>query len=428
MDSITLKYGKSKLSFPFYQKHYEILQPLTISPVSSPKQYLADVIDKPVGCDPLDQLFFREDRILIIVSDITRYTGAEIFLPLLLKRLNMIGICDDQISILFSLGIHRPLTEKERKSIVGHEVAQRVKLFDHNPDDSDQMEYIGETLRGTPISINRKVLKADGLILTGSIAFHYLAGYGGGGKALLPGVSSRETCNAFHKLILASEGYGIRPKSFSGQLEDNPLQEDIMDVVDKLSPNFIINTITNSMDKIFYAVAGDVRIAQKHGCKHLLEHFGIHIREKADLVIASCGGYPKDINFIQAHKSIDHSFQVLREGGVMIALAECAEGFGNATFLNWFHNKNSESFIENLHTRFEINGQTAFSMHMKSKMANIILISSLNDGDVKRMSLIPAANMKKALSISKNLLSENPLTYIIPEGANILPIWKEKIF
>lgn len=426
MESLFLKYGKSSLSLSLRNRNYIILQPAGNDPVPNPERYFSTVIDNPLSGPVLDQLFFSNDKVVIIVSDITRYTGAEIFLPVLLQKLNKIGISDKQISILFALGIHRRLTDRERKTIVGNEVAKRIDMFDHNPDDRDQMEYIGETLRGTPIVVNQRILKSDGLILTGNISFHYLAGFGGGGKALLPGVSSRESCMAFHKLILKSGNYGLKPRSFAGQLKGNILQDDILETVDKISPDFLINTITNSSNKIIFATAGEVKEAHKKGCNYFIKQKGIHIKEKADLVVVSCGGYPKDINFIQAHKSIDHAFQSVKEGGVMIVLAECIEGFGSPTFHEWFKYTNNESFIENLHYVFEINGQTAFSVYMKTKLVKIILISSLKENDIIKMSMIPAGNIEEALMISKDLLGEGHTTYIIPEGASTLPAYSEQ--
>ena len=424
MDELILKYGKNSVSFSLKNEHYEILQPAKIEAASNIEQYLADVIDKPSGCPPLDQIFFVDGRILIVVSDVTRYTGAEFFLPILLQRLNKAGILDAQISILFALGIHRGLTDRERKTIVGEEVAQRIAMFDHDPDNRNQMEYVGETHNGTPLLINRHVLKADGLILTGNIVFHYLAGFGGGGKALLPGASARESCMAFHKSVLKSVDYGIKHKTYAGLMENNPMQEDILEAVNKLSPDFLINTITNSSGEIIHAVAGELREVHKKGCDFFMNHYGVHIREKADLVIVSCGGYPKDINFIQAHKSIDHAFQAVKEGGVMIVLAECADGLWNPTFLGWFQHTDRESFLQYLHERFEINGQTAFSTYMKAKAVKIILVSSLRKEDVSKMNFILAANIQEALSASEDFLNRNDFTYIIPEGAHILPIHK----
>ncbi len=423
METLTLKYGKTSVSFNLNNKHYEILQPSEIKPISNTEEFLTDVIDKPLGCPPLDHIFSANDRILIIVSDITRDTGAKIFLPILLRRLNKIGILDARISILFALGIHRGLTDRERIDIVGEEIARKIEMFDHDPDNRDQMEYVGETLRGTPLLINQRVLKADGLILTGRISFHYLAGFGGGGKALLPGVSARESCMAFHKLILKSENYGLQPKTFAGRTVNNPMQEDIMESAKKLSSDFLINTVTNSSGEIIYAAAGEMREAHKKGCDFFMDNYGIHIKEKADLVIVSCGGHPKDINFIQAHKSIEHAFQAVKEGGVMIVLAECPDGFGNKTFLDWFQHTERESFLQKLNEKFEINGQTAFSTYMKAKTVKIILVSSLKEGDVTQMNMVPAKNIREALSISENFLEGNGFTYVIPDGASILPIY-----
>ena len=426
MKTLTLKYGKTSVSFSLKNEYYEILKPAKIEPVSDTEQYLVSVIDKPSGSSAFDQIFLADDRILIVVSDITRSTGAEFFLPILLQRLNKAGIRDSQISILFALGIHRAQTDTERKAIVGEEVARRIAILDHDPDNRDQMEYIGETLRGTPLLINQNVLKADGLILTGNITFHYLAGFGGGGKALLPGVAARESCMAFHKLVLKTAGYGTKPKTYAGQMENNPMQEDILDTANKLSPDFLINTITNTSGEIIRAVAGELREAHNKGCNFFMNHCSVKIREKADLVIVSCGGYPGDVNFIQTHKSIEHAFQAVKEGGVMIVLAECAEGFGNSTFLNWFQHTERESFLQNLHTTFEINGQTAFSTYLKAKAVKIILVSSLREEDIISMNLIPAENIEEAFFRTEDFLDENYFTYIIPDGAHTLPIYEAK--
>ncbi len=426
MDKLTLKYGKTSVSFSFKNEYYEILKAAKIEPLSDPEQYLASIIDNPSGFRTFDQIFSADDRILIVASDITRSTGAKYFLPILLQRLNKAGILDAQISILFALGIHRGLTGTERKAIVGEEVARRIAMLDHDPDNRDQMEYIGETLRSTPLLINRNVLEADVLILTGNITFHYLAGFGGGGKALLPGVAARESCMAFHKLVLKSANFGIKPKTYAGQMENNSMHEDILETVNKLSPDFLINTITNSSGEIIHAVAGKLMEAHNKGCNFFMNYCSVHIKEKAELVIVSCGGYPGDINFIQTHKSIEHAFQAVKEGGVMIVLAECAEGFGNPTFLNWFQHAERESFLQNLHVAFEINGQTAFSTYLKAKAVKIILVSSLTREDVTIMNLIPAANIREALSISKDFLGGNDFTYIIPDGTRTLPIYKSK--
>ncbi len=201
---------------------------------------------------------------------------------------------------------------------------------------------------------------------------------------------------------------------------------DIMDAVNKLSPDFFINTITNSSGEIIHAVAGELKEAHNKGCNFFMNYYSAHIREKAGLVVVSCGGYPKDINFIQAHKSIEHAFQAVKEDGVMIVLAECAEGFGNQTFLDWFQHTDKESFLQNLHTSFEVNGQTAFSTYMKAKAVKIILVSSLRKEDITKMNLTPAANIQEALSISEGLLDKNDFVYIIPDGAHTLPVYKEK--
>jgi len=163
-------------------------------------------------------------------------------------------------------------------------------------------------------------------------------------------------------------------------------------------------------------------LAFEKGCEIFMKNFSLPVTQKADLVIASCGGFPKDINFIQAHKSMDYAMNALKDGGVMILLAECSQGYGHPTFHQWFKYHDLNEFEDILKVKYEINGQTAYSTLIKAKRAKIILISSLPPQEVRQMSLIPADNMEEALSLAKQILGDNPATYVIPEAGSTLPV------
>lgn len=420
--ALNLKYGKTNLSFRIPSENLlGIIAPREVPPRDT-FGLIESVLDTPTSSPPFDEIFRNDDRISLVVSDITRYTGSEIYLPILINRLNRVGVSDDHITIVFALGIHRQQLPHEQRAIVGDEVYRRVRVSDHNPYDSRNLTYLGRTDKGVRIEINRLVAEADKIILTGTIGFHYLAGFGGGRKGIMPGVASFDSCLDAHLQVLnPTEVGGRHPKAKTGVLTGNPFHEVMVQACEMLCPIFLFNTILSPTKEIVEVVAGDYVSAHQHGCGLLLENFSPELKEKADLVIVSCGGFPRDINFIQAHKSIDYAVNTLNDDGVMIVLAECLDGFGNQTFLDWFKYNDLLDFEKALRENFEINGQTAYSTLIKARKAKIVLISELASDDVKKMSMIPAESIDQGLSIAHEMLGKQPSTYVIPDGGSIFP-------
>jgi lactate racemase len=187
-------------------------------------------------------------------------------------------------------------------------------------------------------------------------------------------------------------------------------------------PAFILNTVLSPEKRIIAAFAGDWREAHEAGCRLYGELFSFPILERADLVVVSCGGFPKDINFIQAHKSMEYGSQALKEGGVMVLLAQCRDGYGNATFFNWFRHKNLVEFEAALRSHYEINGQTAYATLQKAQRFRTILISDLHPEEVATMGMIPARSLYEAMTVAERLLPKEYTAYVIPEGGTILPV------
>ncbi|MFH2011331.1 MAG: nickel-dependent lactate racemase [Pseudomonadota bacterium] len=420
---INLKYGKKVLYFEIPPDN--LLGIITPEEIPFPEDtfgLIESVLNTPICSPPFDDVFRKDERIAIVVSDITRYTGSEIYLPVLINRLNRIGVRDEDIDIVFALGIHRQQLPEEHRIIVGDEIYKRIKLYDHNAFNTENFTVLGNTEMGARVEINKLVTEADKVILTGTIGFHYLAGFGGGRKGIMPGVASFDSCLDLHLLAFnPPEVGGKHPMVKTALLEGNPFNHAMIQACDKLDYVFLFNTILSPTKKIIEIVAGDYLSAHQQGCDFLLKNFSPELNEKADLVIVSCGGFPKDINFIQAHKSIDYAIDILKENGVMIVLAECSNGFGNSTFLDWFKYNNLKDFERALREKFEINGQTAFSTLIKAKKVKIILISELAGEDVKKMFMTPAKSIDQAVSIAIEILGKTPSTYIIPDGGSVFP-------
>jgi len=391
-------------------------------PERIPEEIIAAALD---GCAGQLATIKPGERVVIVTSDITRYTGSEIYLPLLVERLGRAGVSDSQITIVIALGIHRRQTEAEHRKIVGT-LHGRIRVMDHDCDDPGKLVMLGVTGNGIEVEINRTVAEADHVILTGTIGFHYFAGFGGGRKSLLPGVASRRSCMASHFSVLnPGEGTGKNPHASTGVLDGNPVHQAMMDACAMLEPLFILNTVLSPDKRILAAFAGDWRDAHATGCSYYAREFSFAIGEKSDLVVVSCGGFPKDINLIQAHKSMEYAGQALRDGGVMILLAECRDGYGNGTFFNWFRFAGLDAFEAELRKHYEINGQTAYSLLQKALRYRIILVSRLPDEEVRTMRMTPAKDLYEALELAEEWLPEEYSAYIIPEGGTVLPVLRQ---
>ena len=418
-----LKYGDT--SFPLElppARLLAVIRPPVPQPSGSPGEIVSAALD---DCADILRTFRAGERVVIVTSDITRYTGSELYLPLLVDRLNALGIRDEDIEIVIALGIHRRQTAHEHGKIAGH-LYGRISIIDHDCDDPGKLVYLGKTGAGVDVEINRGVAGADRVILTGTIGFHYFAGFGGGRKAILPGVASRKSCMASHFAVLnPAPGSGKNPLAATGILAGNPVHRAMVEGCAMVGPDLLFNTVLAPDKKIIAAFAGDWQDAHEAGCRFYLERFSYPFREKADLVVVSCGGFPKDINLIQAHKSMEYGSQALKEGGVLVLLAQCRDGYGHATFFDWFRFRDLGEFEAELRNHYEINGQTAYSTLQKAQRFRVLLVSALPPEEVAAMGMTPAASLGEALVKAAGMLPKDYTAYVIPEGGTVLPVYKE---
>lgn len=417
---MNVKYGSTSFQLDLHPSRIAaVIEPTLPIHDASPAEIITTALD---GCQPTISNFRPGEQVVIVTSDITRYTGSEIYLPLLVERLNRQGIPDRDIEILIALGIHRAQTPHEHEKILGA-LWGRIRVRDHDCDNSAELVSIGRTSNGIEVRINRAAVKADRLILTGVIGFHYFAGFGGGRKSVLPGIASRQACMASHFAVLnPGHGSGKNQQAVTGILDNNPVHQAMSEACALAAPDFILNTVLTPDKRIIAAFAGHWREAHEAGCRYYREHFSYPLRVKADLVIVSCGGFPKDINLIQAHKSMEYAAQALKDGGVMILLAECRDGFGNATFFNWFRHKRLDQLESALREQYEINGQTAYSMLQKAQRLRIILVSEFPGHQVQEMGMLPARSLGEGLHVANSFLPADWTALVMPEGGSVLPV------
>jgi nickel-dependent lactate racemase len=415
-----VKYGSTSFPLDLPPDRLDgVIQPSVPDRAASPEEIITTALDV---CRSAIASFRPGEKVVIVTSDITRHTGSDVYLPLLVERLNLQGIPDEDMEILIALGIHRAQTSHEHEKILGA-LYSRIRVRDHDCDNPAELVSIGRTSNGIDVRINRAAVESDRLILTGVIGFHYFAGFGGGRKSVLPGIASRQACMASHFTVLnPGPGSGKNRHAVTGNLDSNPVHLAMTEACALAAPDFILNTVLSPDRQIIAAFAGQWREAHEAGCRYYREHFSYPLRAKADLVVVSCGGFPKDINLIQAHKSMEYAAQALKEGGVMILLAECRDGFGNSTFFNWFRHKRLDQFEAALREKYEINGQTAYSILQKARRFRIILVSEFPGQQVEEMGMLPAGSLDEALQHAEKFLPSDWAALVMPEGGSVLPV------
>ena len=415
-----LKYGQQSWSCTL--PGAALLVPSVPAPATDAELLVRAALDTPLGTPRLEELVRPGEKVAIVTSDITRYTGSEHYLPLLVERLNTAGIEDKAIEIVIALGIHRRQTEAEHRKILGP-LFGRIAVRDHEADNPGQLVTLGRTESGLPVAINRRVVEADRVVVTGTCGFHYFAGFGGGRKGLVPGVAARETCMATHfKVFNPPEQGGKHPLASPGVLDGNPIHEAILAAARLVEPDFLLNTVLAPDKRILDVCCGELEAAHLAACAKVRNYYQVELAEPADLAVISCGGHPKDINFIQAHKSLDYGARAVRPGGTIILLAACPDGFGHDNFFHWFDHQDLAEFEKALRANYEIYGQTAHATLSKARSYRIILVSELGAAETAKMGMEKAPDLDAALGMAYEKLPAQPRTVVIPDGGTVLPV------
>ncbi|HJR09024.1 MAG TPA: nickel-dependent lactate racemase [Pyrinomonadaceae bacterium] len=421
MSSVELGYGRGRVSFVDEEGRFQVLAPTGDAAEDAPLSdaELGALIDDPIDSQPLEDIISPNESVLIVVSDATRATASGQVVNLLVRRLIQLGVAPNDLRIIFATGIHRPVTAEEKRELLTPFVAQRIRTLDHNADDAVAHVALGTTERGTPIELNRALIEHDHVIITGAVGFHYFAGFTGGRKSICPGLASARTIAATHLQAFDFETGGRRAGVGTGRLDGNAVHEECERIAAEIAPSFLINTWTNAQGKAVRLYAGDWRAAHRLACAEYADAHTIPIAEKRPLVVASCGGWPHDINLIQAHKALDMATYACTDGGTIILVAECADGTGRADFLQWFDAAvDSRSLAARLRESYAVNGQTAWTLLYKAERFNVLLVSNLDDADVRRTRLTPARTIEDALAQAGG----DAHGYVMPYGARFMPV------
>lgn len=416
---IAFPYGKTHLTYDFDEVKVLTSSIEEYDPGKSESQLVAEAMADPVGGIKLQELVKDKQNIVIIASDHTRPVPSKVIMPPMLAAIRE-GNPDADITILISTGCHRETTKEELIAKFGEAIVAREKIVIHDCDDTENLVNIGTLPSGGQCIVNRIAVEADLLLAEGFIEPHFFAGFSGGRKSVLPGIAARETVLANH----CSE-FIAHPCARTGILESNPIHADMLWAAKQAKLRYVVNVVLNGEKQVIYAVAGELEAAHKKGTDFLSSLCGVET-EPADIVISTNGGYPLDQNVYQAVKGMTAAEAAVKEGGVIIMLADSSDGLGGDHFYHQLAdekdiNKTMELFLSR--SRNETvpdQWQSQIFIRILQK-ATVIYISQMDDAIVEAMHMIPAKDLTDAMEKAMKLVrKENPAITAIPDGVAVM--------
>ncbi len=386
--------------------------------VKDPRFETQKALEKPIGTSRLRELAKNVNEATIVINDITRPASTNIVLPLILDELKHGGLDESDVTILVACGNHRPSTKSELRQMIGPQLVENLHIVNHRCEDERSLIDLGmDSQYGVPIIINKCLVEAPLKILTGLITPHHLAGYSGGRKSVLPGVAGSRTIEVHHS-------FPIRPyHPEMGNMKDKPFHKISLEAAQRVGIDFIVNVVKNSKGKIANVVAGDLELAHEKGVEICEKIWKIPAKEKVDIAITSPGGYPRDINLHQSQKAINPAEMIVKEGGVIILVAECRDGIGK--FAPWLMEASDpQEVIE----KFKREGLVAEYHSSKAFMFAralahyhvLILTDRLTTDELSKMFLMSVENLELALERAKEIIGKKECKIaVIPHASEV---------
>ena len=397
-----------------------ILEMKKVEPLPDPEGAVYKALANPIESPPLKELAQGRRNACVVISDITRPVPNKVILPPLLQILEESGISKEKISILIATGMHRPNEGEELEYMVGRRVMDNYRIVNHYCREPEVYQNIDE-IEGAPIEVNKHYLNADLKILTGLIEPHFYAGYSGGRKSILPGISSFETMKFMHSYKMIDH-----PKVTNCLLEGNPFHEYGIRVTEIAGVDFILNVVINKERMVTGVFAGHYDHAHVAGCDQVYENSAVTLDSRVDLVITSGGGYPLDATFYQMSKPLIGARDILKKGGTILLACECREGLGNPEFCGILRSVCSpQEFFEGYcdPENFVIDQWCAQNVYQVMDYAGKVYVYSpgLSRQDLEKMGAINVEDFQETVN---ELISSHENVVVIPDGPYVVGMIK----
>jgi len=382
---------------------------------------IRQALDAPIGTPPLQELVQGGDRVVVVHSDLTRPMPNERVLPVLLAELEAAGVRRDDVTLLNGLGTHRRQTPEELVGMLGQEIVDRYRCLQHDAEDDENLVALGKTRFGHPVRVNRTYMEAGVKILTGFIEPHFFAGFSGGPKAVLPGITDMASVLGNH----GAEMIG-HPNATWGVAEGNPIWEEMLEVALETAPTFLLNVTLNRAREITGVFAGDLRQAHAEGRAFCRQSAMMPLPHPFDIVLTTNSGYPLDLNLYQAVKGMSAAARIVKQGGSIIIAAECWDGLPeHGQYANLLREADS---LEGLLARIESPGfscpdqwEAQIQALIQRKADVYVYSDGLRDAQIREALLTPCHSIEDTLTELLARHGPGARVCVMPEGPLTAP-------
>jgi nickel-dependent lactate racemase len=416
MSDFSIPYGRTKVTFRLNGAFQtEMLAPARVAALADPTQAVREALSRPLGGVRLAD-FARARSVAIAVNDKTRPVPHAILLPPLLEALKQAGIANDAVTFIVATGLHAPMPLEEFAQILPAEIVSRYGILSHDATDATNLVSLGKTKRGTPVQVNRLFAQADLRIVVGNLEPHQFMGFSGGVKTAAIGLGGRDTINQNHALMLD-------PHSDLARYDDNPARLDVEEAGQMIKVHFALNDVINESKQIVRVLAGDPQAVMREGMPLVLQLYQVRVAQPFDLLIASPGGHPKDINLYQAQKALGHAARITRKGGTVILVAACPEGTGSSTYEKWVTGMTShQAVLERFQSEgFRIGPHKAFQIARDAAPRRVLMVTEMAPDFVEKLLLTPFATLDAALATALKDLALTARIGIMPWANATIP-------
>jgi nickel-dependent lactate racemase len=413
---VKLPYGKGEVKVEVPHRA-DVIVPREPPGVDDARAEIQRAMDRPTGSLRLRQLAVGRSDAVVVINDITRPAPSDLMLEEILRDLRAAGIREDEVTVLVAVGDHRANTPAEIRQMVGARLSSRLRIVNHDAEDEANLSLVGETGMGFPVWVNSRVAHASLVILTGVIAPHHGAGYSGGRKSLIPGVAGLRTIQRLHSLRTCPYGPAM------GWLKGNPAHREMVAGARMVGIDFILNVVVNARGQVVRAIAGELEAAHEEGVSTCEAHWGIDVAHRYDIVVATPGGYPRDIDLHQSQKAMSVAEMLVDDGGTIVLIAECADGSGKfAASLMAAETPRQviERFRREGFTR-ELSFKAFYCARALDEHAVIVACSGIERGDLERMFFRYAPSPQAAINEALKLKGAAASVLVLPYGVDCVP-------
>lgn len=418
---VLLTYGKSglKINVP---DHTKVVAPNHIELPGNDHELVINALRNPIGTKPLKEMVSSSDKIVIVISDITRPTPNHKLVPWLLEELAHVP--KENFTIINGTGTHRDETREELIEMLGEEIVNTVRIINHHCHEKSELTHLGRSSFGCEVFLNKEYVDADFRIVTGFIEPHFFAGFSGGPKGIMPGIAGIETILTFHNAKMIGH-----PLATWGVLEKNPLQEMTREVNTFCKPDFLLNVALDGNNEITNVFTGELVAAHATGCAFVKEHAMIKCDQRFDVVVTTNAGYPLDQNLYQAVKGMNAAQMIVKQGGTIVCAAECIEGMpehGNFSTILQMRDTPKDLLAMINDPSFQMFDQwEAQRLAMIQEWADVHVYSTLPDESVKIAMLTPTKNIETTLTELQSKYGKDMSIAVLPLGPLTIPYVEE---